>query len=160
MLATPAMPAGYQAIDNAARQQLSERSLNGSNIILKPNEVLTITSLVSSSEPTFVNDKGKKFYSVRLLCASSIKQQGGRLLTVNHFNPYPKDRVGFLNQTSFGEEVSQFQGTVEEFCDWLVGKTLTVKSIEKLPCRKRVGDEVRDTESYFHSFEFADIANS
>lgn len=151
-------PAGFQAIDSVARQQLSERSLNGSNIILKENEVLTIQSLVSSVEPTFTDENGKKFYSVRLLCTSSIKPNG-RLLTVNHFNPYPKDRVGFLNQTSFGEEVAQFQGTVEEFCDWLVGKTLCVKTIEKLPCRKRVGDEVRDTESYFHSFEFAE-ANS
>lgn len=157
MLATPAMPAGYQAIDSAARQQLSERSLNGSNIILKENEVITVNSLVSSSEPSFIDEKGKRFYSVRLLCASSIKPNG-RLLTVNHFNPYPKDRVGFLNRTDFGEEVAQFQGTVEEFCDWLVGKTLRVKAIDKLPCRKRVGDEVRDTESYFHSFEFAEQA--
>ena len=151
------MPAGFQAIDNAARQQLSERSLNGSNIILKENEVLTIQSLVSSVEPSFTDENGKRFYSVRLLCTSSIKPKG-RLLTVNHFNPYPKDRVGFLNQTLFGEEVAQFQGTVEEFCDWLVGKTLRVKEVRKLPCRKRVNNEVVDSEAYFHSFEFAEQA--
>ena len=152
-----AMPAGYQAIDNAARQQLSNRSLNGANIILKENEVVTIQALVSSTEPTFVDEKGQKFYSVRLLCASSIKPNG-RLLTVNHFNPYPKDRVDFLNRTDFGEEVAQFQGTVEDFCDYLVGKSLRVKSIDKLPCRKRVNNEVVDTEAYFHSFEFAEQA--
>ena len=152
-----AMPAGFQAIDNAARQQLSNRSLNGANIILKENEVITIQALVSSTEPTFTDDKGNKFYSVRLLCASSIKPNG-RLLTVNHFNPYPKDRVDFLNRTDCGEEVAQFQGTVEDFCDYLVGKSLRVKAIEKLPCRKRVNNEVVDTEAYFHSFEFAEQA--
>ncbi len=159
MDANIAMPAGYQAIDNDARHQLSNRSLNGANIILKENEVITVQSLVSSIEPTFVDDKGNKFYSVRLLCASSVKPNG-RLLTVNHFNPYPKDRVAFLRRTDFGDEVAQFQGTVEDFCDYLVGKSLRVCAIEKLPCRRKVNDEVVDTEAYFHLFEFADKANS
>lgn len=151
------MPAGFQAIDNVARQQLSNRSLNGANIILKESEVITVQALVSSTEATYVDDKGNKFYSVRLLCSSSVKPNG-RLLTVNHFNPYPKDRVDFLRRTEFGEEVSQFQGTVEDFCDWLVGKSLRVSAIEKLPCRRKVNDQVIDTEAYFHLFEFADKA--
>lgn len=151
------MPAGFQAIDSAARQQLSNRSLNGANIILKENEVITIQALVSSTEATYVDDKGNKFYSVRLLCSSSVKPNG-RLLTVNHFNPYPKDRVAFLRRTEFGDEVAQFQGTVEDFCDYLVGKSLRVVAIEKLPCRRKVNNEVVDTEAYFHLFEFADKA--
>ena len=152
-----AMPAGYQAIDNVARQQLSNRSLNGANIILKENEIVTIQALVSSTKPAFVDDKGQEFYSVRLLCSSSVKPNG-RLLTVNHFNPYPKDRVDFLRRTEFGEEVAQYQGTVEDFCDDLVGKSLRVVAIEKLPCRRKVNDEIVDTEAYFHLFEFADKA--
>ena len=158
MDATLTIPAGFQPISDSAKLQLSNRSLNGANIILKENEVITVEALISSVEPTFVDNDGNKFFSVRLLCKSDLK--GSRVLTVNHFNPYPKDRVDFLRRTEFGEEVSQFQGTVEDFCDYLVGKSLRVKAIEKLPCRRKVNDKVIDTEAYFHLFEFADKANS
>ena len=158
MTLTIDIPAGFQQISDAAKSQLANRSFNGSNIILKENEVITVEAIISSIEPAYTDKDGNVFYSIRLLCKSNLK--GSRVLTVNHFNPYPKDRVDFLRRTEFGDEVMQFQGTAEDFCDYLVGKSLRVCAIEKLPCRRKVNDKVIDTEAYFHLFEFADKANS
>lgn len=147
------IPAGFVPATAAAMQRLSNKQMNG-NVILSKNEQITVQSIVSSEKPIFEDSKGNKFYLIRFLCQSSVKPDG-RLLTINHFNPFPKERVKWLEQTEYGKDTLSFQGNVENFANSLVGKTFTTVKVEKLPCTVWRDDKKVDGETYFHLFEYS-----
>lgn len=149
------IPAGYKAITAEVKDQQLSNPFTGSNaVILKVGEIIEPNALICSEEPVFTNDKGEKFHSVRLHSKSNIKPS--RLLTLRHFNVFPKNRLEFLGQTRFGQDVLDFQGTNYDFAEWLCTKKLIVKSVEKLDCRRYIDNKLQDTQSYFHLFEYAE----
>lgn len=129
MKANTSFPAGYKVASQADRARLGKREINAT-VTLAVNEVLEIKNLICK-ETQYKDDNGEIIVAYRLDCASSEKP---RILPLSIFNPFPKERVEFMQKSKFFRDVLDFSGTYNEFVDWLLslGKNLKVIAAERL----------------------------
>lgn len=153
METTITIPAGFKEITAETRKKQLSRDVNR-HLRLEPNEILQIATLIQSELPVFKNSDNEEFYSVRILCGSSVKAQ--RILRKDVLLPYPKNRAEFLSQTQYGKDVLAFSGSEDEFLESLVGKKLIIKEVQDLDGTVWINDQQKEQKLPFHLFEYAE----
>jgi hypothetical protein len=116
MKANTSYPAGYKVATKADRARLLKREVNA-GVNLNEGEVLKIEQLICR-ETSHKDADGNTIISYRLDCSSSVKP---RLVPLNIFNPYPKDRNEFMKRSDFFKKVLDFSGSYDDFVDFLPG---------------------------------------
>ena len=151
MKANTSFPAGYKVASQADRARLGKREINAT-VTLAVNETLHIDDLICK-ETQYKDDNGDNIVAYRLACSSSEKP---RILPLATFNPFPKERIEFMQKSKFFRDVLDFSGSYNEFVDWLLGlgKDLKVISAERLAFRPYGKDE--DSTKIFYLIDYAD----
>lgn len=150
MKANTSYPSGYKVATKADRTRLGKREVNA-GVNLNEGEVLKIEQLICR-ETSHKDADGNTIISYRLDCSSSVKP---RLVPLNIFNPYPKDRNEFMKRSDFFKKVLDFSGSYDDFVDFLLNldKNLVVKKVERLAYIPYGSNEERFQNFYLLDFE-------
>ena len=150
MKANTSYPSGYKVATKADRARLGKREVNA-GVNLNEGEVLKIEQLICR-ETSHKDADGNTIISYRLDCSSSVKP---RLVPLNIFNPYPKDRNEFMNKSAFFKQIRDFSGSYDDLVDFLLGldKNLVVKKVERLAYIPYGSNEERFQNFYLLDFE-------
>lgn len=151
MKANTTLPAGYKVATQADRTRLGKREINAT-VTLAVNEVLKIENLICK-ETAYKDADGQTIIAYRLDCSSSEK---ARILPLATFNPFPKERIEFMQKSRFFRDVLDFAGTYDDFVDWLLklGKNLKVIAAERLVYRPYGKNE--DSTKVFYLIDYAE----
>lgn len=118
---------GYKVADEQSRERLNNRILGGM-VILEVNELLNLKCL-AYRETEHTDDDGNVILSYRVVTDSSTRGENGRLLPLDAFNPYPIERTELLAKSRFFTKVAEFQGSVNDFIDWLINDVKVLKVV-------------------------------
>lgn len=118
---------GYKVADQDRRERLNNRILGGM-VLLEMNELLNLKCL-AYRETEHTDDDGNVILSYRMVSDSSTRGENARLLPLDAFNPYPIERTELMAKSRFFTKVAEFQGSVNDFVDWLIDDVKVLKVI-------------------------------
>lgn len=121
------LPDGYRKAESSDRKQFKNRELRG-GLAIKEHEILILEEFIVKDDG-FIDSDGVAHQSFRFSASSSIKP---RLLKLDVFNCYPKERTAWLSQTKFGQDILNFSGNQDDLIDFLLTKKIECIKIEML----------------------------
>lgn len=138
---------GYKVATAESRKRLENRILGGM-VLLEQNEILNLKCL-AYRETEHTDDNGEVILSYRIVSDSNTRGENARLLPLDAFNPYPIERTELMTKSRFFTKVAEFQGSVNDFADWLVNEVKSLKVTGSIRMDYLTFDKEKRSKVYF-----------
>lgn len=145
---------GYKVADQSKRERLENRILGGM-LILEVNEVLNLKCL-AYRETEHTDNDGNVVLSYRVVADSSTRGENARLLPLDAFNPYPVERTELMAKSRFFTKVAEFQGSVNDFVDWLIEEVKVLKVTDSVRMNYIPYGQKEPRSKVFYILDFAE----